>query len=47
MRSFSDTSLEKNYVVLFFFPMDRSVDYSELMALKENLGKLLFFLMKN
>ena len=37
MRSFSDTSFEKNYVVLFFFPMDRSVDYSELMAFKGNL----------
>ena len=37
MRSFSDTSFEKNYVVLFLFPIDRSVDYSELMAFKGNL----------
>jgi len=37
MKSFSNMDFEKNYVVLFFFPMDRSVDYSELMAFKENL----------
>lgn len=37
MMSFSNNDFEKNYVVLFFFPMDRSVDYSELMAFKENL----------
>jgi len=37
MMTFSNTNFEKNYVVLFFFPMDRSVDYSELMAFKENL----------
>jgi len=38
-KTFSNTNFGNNYVVLFFFPMDRSVDYSELMALKENLGK--------
>ena len=37
MKSFSNTNFAKSYVVLFFFPMDRSVDYSELMAFKEHL----------
>jgi len=37
-KIFSDTSFQKEkYVVLFFFPMDRSVDYSELMAFKEHV----------
>ena len=37
MKSFSNTNFVRSYVVLFFFPMDRSVNYSELMAFKEYL----------
>ena len=35
--AFSDSSFQATYVVFFFFPMDKSVDYSELMAFKDNL----------
>ena len=35
--AFSELDFKATYVVLFFFPMDRSVDYSELMAFKELL----------
>ena len=37
IKSFSNTNFVRSYVVLFFFPMDRSVNYSELMAFKEYL----------
>merc|ERR1711936_653172 len=37
IKVFSDTSFKCNYVVLFFFPMDRSVDYSELLALRDQV----------
>jgi len=33
----SINDFKKNYVVLIFFPMDSSVDHSELMAYKENM----------
>lgn len=36
-EAFSDSDFQSTYVVLFFFPMDRSVDYSELMAFKEHV----------
>ena len=39
-NAFCDNDFQSDYVVLFFFPMDRSVDYSELMAFKDNLVKL-------
>ena len=38
-NAYSDTDFQSDYVVLFFFPMDRSVDYSELMAFKDLLEK--------
>ena len=38
-NAYSDTDFHSDYVVLFFFPMDRSVDYSELMAFKDLLEK--------
>ena len=38
-NAFCDNDFQSDYVVLFFFPMDRSVDYSELMAFKDNLVK--------
>merc|ERR1711936_1486135 len=39
-KVFSDTSFKCNYVVLFFFPMDRSVDYSELVAFRDHVKRL-------
>jgi len=37
IKSFSINDFKKNYVVLLFFPMDSSVDYSDLMAFKVNV----------
>ena len=38
-KSFPIFEFKKRYVVLLFFPMDSSVDYSDLMAFKGNLKK--------
>ena len=37
MKLLSDLSFEKKYVLLFFLPMNRPEDFSELMAFKGNL----------